>query len=110
MQLDTTMYRVAPRLGGERHRMEVTMNEHVQTAQPDPLFNPLSPDFIRDPYPHYERLRSVAPMHLTVHGSYLASRHAEASLVLRDKRFGKGFVERTIQRYGAEAMKEPIFR
>jgi cytochrome P450 len=90
--------------------MEVTMNEHVQTAQPDPLFNPLSPDFIRDPYPHYERLRSVAPMHLTVHGSYLASRHAEASLVLRDKRFGKGFVERTIQRYGTEAMKEPIFR
>jgi hypothetical protein len=31
---------------------EVIMNEHVQTATAEPLFNPLSPEFIRDPYPH----------------------------------------------------------
>ena len=87
------------------------MNEQVQTAQSEPLFNPLSPDFIRDPYPHYERLRRVDPVHVTEHGMYLASRHAEASLVLRDKRFGKDFVERTIRRYGGpDIMKEPIFR
>src|SRR5215475_12371648 len=91
--------------------MEVTMNEQVQTAQSEPLFNPLSPDFIRDPYPHYERLRRVDPVHITEHGMYLASRHAEASLVLRDKRFGKDFVERTVRRYGGpDIMKEPIFR
>ena len=70
------------------------MNEHVQTATTEPLFNPLSPDFIRDPYPHYERLRTTDPMHLTPFGAFVASRHAEASLVLRDKRFGKDFVER----------------
>ena len=35
------------------------MNEHVQTASSAPLFNPLSPEFIRDPYPHYARLRST---------------------------------------------------
>nr|WP_256477638.1 hypothetical protein [Bradyrhizobium sp. C-145] len=34
------------------------MNEQVQGANGDPLFNPLSPDFIRDPYPHYDRLRT----------------------------------------------------
>jgi cytochrome P450 len=90
--------------------MEVKMNEHVQTAQSEPLFNPLSPDFIRDPYPHYARLRTSDPVHVTVHGAYLASRHAEVSAVLRDKRFGKDFVERTIRRYGPEIMKEPIFR
>ncbi len=86
------------------------MNEHVQTATTEPLFNPLSPDFIRDPYPHYVRLRTTDPMHLTPFGSFVASRHAEASLVLRDKRFGKDFVERTIRRYGPKIMEEPIFR
>jgi len=86
------------------------MNEHVQAAKTDPLFNPLSPEFIRDPYPFYERLRTTDPVHLTEHGSYLASRHAEASLVLRDKRFGKDFVERTVRRYGPKIMEEPIFR
>jgi cytochrome P450 len=82
------------------------MNEHVQTA----IFNPLSPEFIRDPYPHYERLRATDPMHLTPFGMFVASRHAEASLVLRDRRFGKDYVERTKRRYGPQIMEEPVFR
>jgi cytochrome P450 len=86
------------------------MNEHVPAATTEPLFDPLSPEFIRDPYPHYARLRSTDPMHLTPHGMYLASRHAEASLVLRDKRFGKDFIERSTRRYGPKIMEEPIFR
>ncbi len=86
------------------------MNEHVQTVASEPLFNPLSPDFIRDPYPYYERLRNTDPMHVNAHGAFVASRHAEVSLVLRDKRFGKDFVERTIRRYGPNIMNEPIFR
>jgi cytochrome P450 len=90
--------------------VEVTMNEHVQPASSAPLFNPLSPDFIRDPYPHYERMRTTDPVHLTPLGVYVASRHAEASLVVRDKRFGKDYVERTIRRYGPKIMDEPVFR
>jgi len=86
------------------------MNEHVQTATNAPLFNPLSPEFIRNPYPHYERMRTTDPVHLTPLGMYVASRHAEASLVLRDKRFGKDYVERTIRRYGPKIMEEPVFR
>ena len=86
------------------------MNEHVQTAASEPLFNPLSPDFIRDPYPHYDRLRTTDPMHLTPFGAYVASRHAEVSLVMRDKRFGKDYVERTKRRYGPDIMEEPVFR
>src|ERR1700723_84309 len=88
----------------------VPMNEHVQAATTEPLFNPLAPEFIRDPYPYYARLRTTDPVHLTPFGSFVASRHAEASLVLRDKRFGKDFVERTIRRYGPKIMEEPIFR
>ena len=86
------------------------MNEHVQTAKTEPLFNPLSPEFIRDPYPVYERLRTTDPMHVTAFGMFLASRHAEASLVLRDKRFGKDNVERLKRRYGPQIMEEPAFR
>jgi len=86
------------------------MNEHVQTTAPEPLFNPLSPEFIRNPYPHYARMRTADPVHLSVHGSYVASRHAEVSLVMRDKRFGKDYVDRTIRRYGPKIMDEPIFR
>ena len=85
------------------------MNEHVEAKAADPLFNPLSPDFIRDPYPYYERLRTTDPMHITAHGAFLASRHADVSLVLRDKRFGKDYVDRTIKRYGPKIMDEPIF-
>ena len=41
---------------------------------------------------------------------YLVSRHADVSNVLRDKRFGKDFVERSTRRYGPKIMEEPIFR
>jgi cytochrome P450 len=85
------------------------MNEHVHSAT-SPLFNPLAPEFIRNPYPHYERLRTTDPMHLTPLGMYVASRHAEVSLVLRDKRFGKDYAERTMRRYGPKIMEEPVFR
>ena len=86
------------------------MNEHAQAAATAPLFNPLSPEFIRDPYPHYDLLRRVDPLHITPHGMYLASRHADVTNVLRDKRFGKDFVDRSIRRYGAKIMEEPLFR
>jgi cytochrome P450 len=100
------VYRV---FGRKNDGSEVIMNGQAQAAAAEPLFNPLSPDFIRDPYPHYERLRTADPMHVTAHGAFLASRHAEASLVMRDKRFGKDFVDRTVRRYGPDIMKEPIF-
>ena len=77
------------------------MNEHVQTAASAPLFNPLSPDFIRDPYPSYERLRTTDPMHLTPFGVFVASRHAEASSVIRDKRFGKDSAHATNSRFNS---------
>src|SRR4051794_31231700 len=86
------------------------MNEHAHAANTEPLFNPLSPDYIRDPYPSYQRLRSTDPMHLTPFGAFVASRHAEVTLVLRDKRFGKDFVDRSARRYGPEIMAEPVFR
>src|SRR4030095_10240115 len=110
MQLDTTVYRVAEQESETRLLGEVSMNEHVQPATSAPIFNPLAPEFIRNPYPYYETLRTSDPMHLSPFGMYVASRHAEVSLVLRDKRFGKDYVDRTIRRYGHKIMDEPVFR
>ena len=83
----------------------------TQTASAQPLFNPLSPDFIRDPYPSYDKLRTHAPvLHLPALNGYLVSRNADAALVLRDKRFGKDYVTRITRRFGPEALNEPVYR
>src|SRR6478752_10647193 len=86
------------------------MNEHVQTAGSAPLFNPLDPEFIRNPYPHYERMRTTDPVHLSPLGFFVASRHADVAKILRDKRFGKDFVGRMTRRFGPQIMNEPVYR
>ncbi len=75
-----------------------------------PAFNPLSPEFIRDPYPFYSHLRRHAPMQPSPFGGVLASRHADVTMVLKDRRFGKDFVNRTTRRLGAQALDEPVYR
>ncbi len=59
------------------------MNEAPANPATQALFRPPSAEFMRDPYPFHERLRSSDPMHLTPFGRCLASRHATASIVLR---------------------------
>jgi len=86
------------------------MNEQLQPPKGAPLFNPFSPDFIADPYPHYCRLREADPMHLTPLGFRVASRHADVTAILRDKRFGKDFIGRITRRSGAQILEEPVYR
>ncbi len=86
------------------------MNEQIQTPAAAPLFNPLSPEFIANPYPFYHRLRETDPMHLTPLGFYVASRHADVTSILRDKRFGKDFVGRMTRRFGPQVLEEPVYR
>ncbi|UQR61924.1 cytochrome P450 [Bradyrhizobium sp. C-145] len=50
------------------------------------------------------------PIHVTPFGQFVTSRHADVSLVLRDRRFGKDFVERSKRRYSEKIMDEPVFR
>jgi cytochrome P450 len=69
------------------------VNEQARTLEGALLFNPASPEFIADPYLFYHRLRAIDPMHLTPFGFYVASRHADVASVLRDKRFGKDFID-----------------
>jgi cytochrome P450 len=74
------------------------------------LFNPMSREFIADPYPFYHRLRAADPMHLTPIGLYVASRHADIVSILRDKRFGKDFIGRMTRRSGPQILEEPVYR
>jgi hypothetical protein len=86
------------------------VNQVAQIADSAPPFNPLSPAFIRDPYPHYHFLRTNDPIHRSPLGFFVASRHADVSLVLRDKRFGKDFAGRMTRRFGAAILEEPVYR
>ena len=89
------------------------MNVQTATTQQtaaEPLFNPMSLDFIRNPYPSYARLRETDPLHRLPHlNAFLASRYADAAFVLRDKRFGKDFANRITRRY-PNALDEPVYR
>jgi hypothetical protein len=86
------------------------LSQPLHTSQPEPSFNPLSPEFIRDPYPHYHRLRTADPVHRSALGFFVASRHDHVSSILRDRRFGKDFVGRMTRRHGSEIMEEPVYR
>jgi len=86
------------------------MNEQIHSPKGTPLFNPWAPEFLADPYPFYHRLRAADPMHLTPLGFYVASRHADVTEILRDKRFGKDFIGRMTRRSGPEILEEPVYR
>lgn len=80
-------------------------------AKSMPAFNPMSPDFVRDPYPYYHALRAADPMWRAPFGYRIATRHADIGLILRDRRFVKDFAGRTARFYGPGAADaEPILR
>jgi cytochrome P450 len=86
------------------------MSQPPHASQTELLFNPLSPEFIRDPYRHYHRLCATDPVHRSPLGFFVASRHEDVSLVLRDRRFGKDFAGRITRRQGKEVLDEPVYR
>jgi len=79
-------------------------------APAQPLLDLSSPDFLRDPYPIYAKLRAADPVHRLPLGFLVLSRHQDITAVLRDKRFGKTFAERMELRNGPRIMEEPAFR
>jgi cytochrome P450 len=81
-----------------------------QPVRTEPLFNPVSPDVIRDPYPYYHRLRESDPVHRSPLGLTFASRHADIAFILRDKRFGKDFAGRMTRRFGDKVLEQPVYR
>jgi len=50
------------------------------------VFNPLDPDFIRDPYPRYQALRDRDPVHRSAAGFWVLTRYEDVAAGLKDRR------------------------
>lgn len=78
------------------------------------FFNPVAPGFNADPYPHYQRLRELDPVHRSPMGVWFVGAYACVRQILRDERFTvanipgqlakKGELLRTHVNGGAEAL------
>jgi cytochrome P450 len=75
-----------------------------------PLFNPLSPEFIGDPYPFYHRLRTAAPFYRSPIGFLALTRDRDVRSILGDKRFGKDFLGRTTHGANSSYLQDPVIR
>ena len=55
-------------------------------------FDPMNPEFLRDPYPTFRRLRQDAPVHYTdfAGGFWLVTRHADLKTIVRDPSLRNG--------------------
>lgn len=75
------------------------MSERAAATKVPPAFDPMSAEFIRSPYPDFHRVRANKPIHRTMLGFRVATRYDDdVDAILRDRRFGKGFVKRLEQR------------
>ncbi len=54
-------------------------------------YNPFVPEFRRDPYPFYRRLREADPVHWNPPGIWILTRHADAVAMLRHPRMSSDF-------------------
>src|ERR1700722_12381998 len=72
-------------------------------------FNPRDPAFIANPYPAYHELRATTPVWRSPFGRSFLTRYEDCSLLMRDRRLGKGYTEPAalIRRFGPTAMDEP---
>jgi cytochrome P450 len=75
-----------------------------------PLFNPLSPEFIGDPYPFYHRLRTATPFYRSPFGFLALTRDRDVRSILADKRFGKDFLGRTTHGANSPYLQDPVVR
>lgn len=70
------------------------MSAPASTTSSPVEFNPLLPEFRRNPYPTYHRLRTEDPVHSSVlPGVWVLSRYADVVTALRDPRFGRADAE-----------------
>ena len=86
------------------------MNEQIQPSKGTPLFNPGAPEFSPIHIPPIICCAKPSPYRYMTLGLYVASRHADITTILRDKRFGKDFIGRMTRRAGPQILEEPVYR
>lgn len=75
-----------------------------------PLFNPSSPEFIRNPYPFYQHLRTADPFYRSPFGFIAVTRDCDVRSILTDQRFGRDFRGRTTHGTDSPIFQEPVIR
>ncbi|NEY32207.1 cytochrome P450 [Streptomyces sp. PRKS01-65] len=55
----------------------------TETPSEPLIFNPFTPDFMNDPYPHYAELRRYVPVHEHPGGFWMLSRYEDVSALMR---------------------------
>jgi cytochrome P450 len=80
----------------------------MSASAPQP-FDFRDPAFLADPYPVFRQLRASAPVFKAPFGRWFLTGYDDTSLLLRDKRFGRGYhdPEAMVRRFGPTAMQEP---
>jgi cytochrome P450 len=74
-------------------------------------FDPTSSEFRKNPYEIFKDLQNHEGLSFHPHlNSYIASRYSDVSAIIKDKRFGKSFEERTNEKYGPKAFDESVFK
>ncbi|AUG55741.1 cytochrome P450 [Thalassospira marina] len=63
--------------------------------RPNLVFNPLDPEFRKNPYPLYTRLRREAPV-LRSKGMLILSRYTDVLAVLKSRKFSVGLIPETV--------------
>ncbi len=74
------------------------------------LFNPYSPEFVRDPYAFYRFLRNRHPFFSSPYGFTAVTRERDVRAILSDNRFGRDFQGRVTQGIESPLLREPVFR
>ncbi|MBW4696816.1 MAG: cytochrome P450 [Aphanocapsa lilacina HA4352-LM1] len=90
---------------------EPTMAPASRPPAERPLrFNPFDPEFRRDPYRVYARLREAVPVHRSL-GMWVLTRHADVIAVLKDPRFSSSQIPQSVRQRSespAQAQTNPL--
>ena len=82
----------------------------MSDAAPTVEFDPLDPALAIDPYPAYRALRESDPVHKSVLGVYLLTRHADVAQLLGDNEtFEHQYLAQQQVRVGPQVEDEPYF-
>ena len=76
-------------------------------ASARPVFDPFDPNWSKDPFPLYARLREEAPIHKNDLGFWVLARHEDCLAVLRDKRASSDSLNVATERM-PEGFRTPI--
>ncbi|MDE2363532.1 MAG: cytochrome P450 [Hyphomicrobiales bacterium] len=76
-----------------------------------PLFNPMDPAFVRDPYPFYRMLRESAPVWKSPMGVWVLTRYDDIAKVLKDNSFVHDFTAEISDPRNRRALaEEPVYK